>query len=80
MKGFIKEPKANSALRRAREERGWTREELAARLGTNGFTIYRWESGRAFPRPYYRRQLYTLFGCELADLGLSRAATSRVAR
>ncbi len=80
MKGFIKEPKANSALRRAREERGWTREDVAARLGTNGFTVYRWESGRAFPGPYYRRQLCTLFGCELADLGLSRAATSRVAR
>ncbi|RAQ97969.1 helix-turn-helix domain-containing protein [Thermogemmatispora tikiterensis] len=62
---------ANSALRKAREERGWSREYLASMLGTNAFTIYRWESGRAYPGPYFRQKLCAVFGYEPAALGLT---------
>ncbi|WP_376793754.1 NB-ARC domain-containing protein [Thermogemmatispora sp.] len=67
---FSQKQEANEALRHAREERGWTREQLAALLGTNAFTIYRWESGRARPGPYFRQKLSAVFGCEPAALGL----------
>jgi ribosome-binding protein aMBF1 (putative translation factor) len=46
-----------SPLRRAREERGWSQSQLAEALGTNHFTISRWERGRAFPSPYCRQRL-----------------------
>ncbi|GER83307.1 hypothetical protein KTAU_19440 [Thermogemmatispora aurantia] len=62
---------ANRALRKAREERGWSREYLAGVLGTNAFTIYRWESGRAYPGPYFRQKLCAVFGYEPAALGLT---------
>ncbi|WP_069803962.1 helix-turn-helix domain-containing protein [Thermogemmatispora onikobensis] len=61
----------NSALRKAREERGWSREYLASVLGTNAFTIYRWESGRAYPGPYFRQKLCAAFGYEPTALGLT---------
>ena len=58
-------------LRRAREQKGWTREHLAKLLDTNAFTIYRWESDRAFPRWHYRQKLAELFDCDLSQLGLT---------
>lgn len=60
----------NDALRRARLQRGWSQEDVAARLGTNAFTVARWELGMAFPRPYYRQKLVDLFAQSLATLGL----------
>lgn len=62
--------KMNMALRYAREQKGWSQEQVADLLGTNAFTVYRWESGRAYPSPYYRQKLCELFQCEMADLGL----------
>ncbi len=62
----------NDCLRAAREEQGWTQQELADRVGvSHAFTISRWESGVAFPRPYYIRRLCDLFGKRAVELGLS---------
>src|SRR5690242_12526692 len=60
----------NEALRRARRQQGWSQEDVAARLGTNAFTVARWELGMAFPRPYYRQKLVDLFAQPPASLGL----------
>ncbi len=61
----------NDRLRAAREHHGWTQQELADRIGiSQSFTISRWESGVAFPRPYYIRRLCDLFRLTAAELGL----------
>jgi tetratricopeptide (TPR) repeat protein/DNA-binding XRE family transcriptional regulator len=61
----------NDRLRAAREQHGWTQQELADRIGVSqSFTISRWESGAALPRPYYIRRLCDLYGTSAAELGL----------
>jgi transcriptional regulator with XRE-family HTH domain len=61
----------NDRLRAAREQHGWTQQELADRIGiSQSFTISRWESGVALPRPYYVRRLCDLFRTTAAGLGL----------
>jgi transcriptional regulator with XRE-family HTH domain/uncharacterized protein HemY len=60
----------NERLRQARIERGWSQEALAEKLGTNGFTVSRWELGQAVPSPYYRHKLAEVFAQTLASLGL----------
>ncbi|MGO8947720.1 MAG: FxSxx-COOH system tetratricopeptide repeat protein [Ktedonobacterales bacterium] len=61
----------NDRLRAAREQHGWTQQELADRIGiSQAFTISRWESGVVLPRPYYIRSLCDLFSITAAELGL----------
>ncbi len=60
----------NHLLRSARENRGWTQEELAEKIGTTSVTISRWESGITFPSRYFRRKLSTLYGQSIRALGL----------
>jgi len=61
----------NDRLRAAREQHGWTQQELADQIGiSQSFTISRWEGGVAFPRPYYIRRLCDLFRITAAELGL----------
>ncbi len=61
----------NDRLRAAREQQGWTQQELADRIGiSQSFTISRWESGGVLPRPYYIRRLCDLFSRSAAELGL----------
>ena len=61
----------NDRLRAAREQHGWTQQELADQIGiSQSFTISRWEGGVAFPRPYYIRRLCDLFGTTATELGL----------
>ncbi|HEY7420348.1 MAG TPA: helix-turn-helix transcriptional regulator, partial [Ktedonobacteraceae bacterium] len=59
-----------SPLRRARTARGWSQRQVAEAVGTNRFTVTRWELGRAFPSPYFRQQLATLFAQSPEALGL----------
>jgi tetratricopeptide (TPR) repeat protein/transcriptional regulator with XRE-family HTH domain len=49
-------------LRRERERRGWSREQLAEKIGGAAHSIYRWEDGRDKPRPYMRERLVNVFG------------------
>ena len=50
--------------------RGWTQTDVAGFIGTDGYTVNRWERGRARPRPYFRQKLCELFGKNAAELGL----------
>ena len=60
----------NDRLRRAREERNLTQEELARRVGTSSLTVSRWELGVQTPQPHYREKLCTLFELSPQELGL----------
>lgn len=57
-------------LRRERELRGWTQEQLAARVGVEVKAVRRWESGISFPRPYTRQKLSKILGKSIQELGL----------
>ena len=60
----------NPRLHEAREERGWSQQELADKVGTTPVTISRWENGSTFPTSYFRQKLCEVFGKTLAELGL----------
>lgn len=60
----------NEQLKRERLLRGWTQADLAGFLGTDGYTVNRWERGRAYPSPYFRQKLCELFEKNALELGL----------
>ena len=60
----------NLNLKRARERQGWSQEYVAQQVGTDAFTVSRWERGVTMPSPYFRQKLSTLFGLSAPDLGL----------
>lgn len=82
MKTERKKSAYSSPLRRARELRGWSQEELArqvstlaAGMGHQGVmldisTISRWERGLNAPGPFYRQLLCSLFDMNARELGL----------
>ena len=49
-------------IRQLRQERGWTQEQLARRLGVNQSAISAWELGQRVPRLRYQQALTDLFG------------------
>src|SRR5437588_8962712 len=62
---------SNHLLRVARQERGWTQQDVADRIGApHSLNISRWESGTAFPRAHYIQQLCRLFEKSASELGL----------
>src|SRR5690349_10329813 len=75
----------NRRLRRQRQLRGWSLDDLAAELcklaaslgepmpGVNSNMVSRWERGVRSPRPYYVRLLCTLFEQSAEQLGLVEA-------
>ncbi|MBV9688996.1 MAG: helix-turn-helix domain-containing protein [Ktedonobacteraceae bacterium] len=61
----------NILLRRARQERGWSQQEVADLIeAPQSFMVTRWENGTAFPGPGYREKLCALFGKSRQELGL----------
>ncbi len=64
-------------LKRERELRNWSQEELAARVGTDPKTVSRWENGGVLPRPESREALCKLFGKNAEELGLLKAEEKR---
>lgn len=71
---------SSSLLRKEREKRGWSQNELAERIGTNQISISRWENGTVTPTPYYRQKLASLFGKSLEELGLVTALENEESR
>lgn len=66
----------NTALRRARELRCRSQQELAEYLGTTPFTICRWERGITIPGPHFRHKLCDLFERSADELGFIRSEAS----
>jgi tetratricopeptide (TPR) repeat protein/DNA-binding XRE family transcriptional regulator len=61
----------NYSLRRERELRGWSQQELAERIDApSSYYISRWERGVISPSPLYRERLCTLFGKNAQELEL----------
>jgi transcriptional regulator with XRE-family HTH domain len=61
----------NLLLKRARQERGWSQQEVADLIkAPQSFMVTRWENGTAFPGPAYREKLCALFGKGRQELGL----------
>ena len=67
----------NPHLKRAREQQGWSQEYVAREVGTDAFTVSRWERGITMPGPHFRQQLCALFGLSVADLGLLPTETQQ---
>lgn len=50
------------ALTRFREDRKQTLEALAGELGASKGMVWKWENGKAIPRPEYMRKIIDLSG------------------
>jgi transcriptional regulator with XRE-family HTH domain len=61
-------------IRRAREARGWTQEELAQHLGVGHRTVGNWERGATIPKNR-AGMLEALFADETAEADAIRAAS-----
>lgn len=60
----------NELLRVEREERHWSQEELARKLGLDNVrTVKRWEKGSYLPHPEHCRKLEEVFGKGIRALG-----------
>lgn len=60
----------NELLRVEREERHWSQEELASKLGVDNVrTVKRWEKGTHLPHPEHCRKLEEIFGKDIRALG-----------
>lgn len=60
----------NQQLKQARVRQGWSQEYVAHEIGTDAFTVSRWERGVTQPSPHFRVQLCTLFHLNAIELGL----------
>src|SRR5215469_10711517 len=60
----------NKKLRREREYRCWTQQELADLIGTTPLNIGRWERGVTQPGPFFRQKLCQVFEKSAQELGL----------
>ena len=60
----------NTLLRAARDERGWSQQELADQITSTPVNVSRWENGLTFPSPYFRQRMCDVFGKTPAELGL----------
>lgn len=60
----------NQRLRQQREARGWSQLYVAQEIGTDSFTVGRWERGTSRPGLHFRAKLRILFDLSDEDLGL----------
>jgi transcriptional regulator with XRE-family HTH domain len=61
----------NERLRRARLLRGWSQQRVADHINApNRQLVYRWETGKRSPGPFYRERLCQEFKMTAEDLGL----------
>src|SRR5690348_7552099 len=61
---------SNTLLRAARDERGWSQQELADAIQTTSVNVSRWENGKNTPSPYFRQRLCEVYSKTPAQLGL----------
>ncbi len=72
-----KSKQPNAYLKRQRENRGWSQHHLAQQIGTQAFTVGRWERGISHPNAYFRVKLCTLFALDDEALGFVRTDVTR---
>lgn len=71
-------PVQNLRLRNERERRGWSRNYVAEKIGSDIQTVARWERGTTFPTPCLRQELCEFFGMNAEELGLLRGTVPAV--
>lgn len=57
-------------IRRLREDRGWTQQDLAGKLEVSLATVYNWERGKYEPRASQFRALGLVFGVPMESIDL----------
>ena len=68
----------NELLRRARLLRGWSQQRVADHINApNRQLVYRWETGKRSPGPFYRERLCQEFKMTAEELGLVELPSSR---
>ncbi len=67
----------NDKLKRERELRGWSQALVAEKIGAQTNLINRWENGHAFPSPYYREKLCSLFDKDAEALDLIKKRSGK---
>lgn len=60
----------NLQLKQARVRQGWSQEYVAQAVGTDAFTVSRWERGVTIPSAHFRPKLSALFSLSITELGL----------
>ena len=60
-------------IRQLREERGWTQEQVAGRLGVQQAAVSQWELGRTMPSRRHRQALADLFGVSVEAIAVGPA-------
>lgn len=65
----------NERLKQERLLRGWSQADVAGHIGTDGYTVNRWERGRAMPSPYFRQKLCDLFSKNAEELGFLKESS-----
>jgi len=55
------------AISRARQAKGLSREELAARIGCSLFALRRWERGESVPIRIFKKRLEEELGIDLSE-------------
>jgi transcriptional regulator with XRE-family HTH domain/tetratricopeptide (TPR) repeat protein len=66
----------NERLRRARVLRGWSQQRVADHINApNRQLVYRWETGKRSPGPFYRERLCQEFKMTAEELGLVELTT-----
>ena len=59
-------------LKKERNARLLTQQEVAKAIETDARTVRAWESGQSFPSKYFRRKLCAFYGKEPGELGLDK--------
>src|SRR5215470_5045626 len=77
--GQAPKPTKRIALIAARVAAGFTQETLAARVGVERTTVYRWESGDTSPLPMLRPGLARLLGLTNGELALALGEARHIA-
>ncbi len=55
-----------------REERGWTQQEVADRLGLDWSLVAKWETGKYLPLPVTQQRLVVLFGVGVGEIAFGQ--------
>ena len=61
----------NFLLRKERERRAWSQQDVADKVGTTPVNVSRWERGITQPGPYFRQKLGAIFEKSPQQLGLT---------
>ncbi len=64
---------ARKTIRQLREERDWSQEILARRLGVGQGTVSNWERGLKVPQPRTLLRLADLFGVNVEEIEVGQA-------